>query len=122
MSYDLPEHFPATPRPWKEGPDLTIVDSSGHLIARMNSTRGKYETEDSNRKMILDAVNAEAWPKGDYKGHATLAEMVSGHIEVWRDALKHRLIDSDSADKLYIEHELKALEEIEKACEVEMGL
>lgn len=60
-----------------------------------------------------------------YAGHSSLAEMVSTHIEVWRDQLKNRLeyLQSIGADDFsYVQHELKALDAIEKACELDRGL
>ena len=61
------------------------------------------------------------------KGHNSLADMVSTHIEVWRDGLKLRR--EQAYDKLhgteyesaiaFIDHEMQALNDIEKACEVE---
>ena len=52
-----------------------------------------------------------------YGGHKSLAEMVDGHIHVWREALKRRLSQSqyDPNARDYFVHELKALEAIEIA-------
>lgn len=58
----------------------------------------------------------------DFKGHPSLADMVSTHIHSWRDALKIAQSNSSPADpvegtddRAYWEHELKALEDIENA-------
>lgn len=65
-----------------------------------------------------------------YAGHASLAEMVEGHIDVWRDGLKLRLDraynnlhgEEWTNEKSYIEHEMRALDAIEKAVEKDLGL
>jgi hypothetical protein len=53
-----------------------------------------------------------------YKGHASLADMVRTHIDEWREALAHMKVNP-AYDKAYIDHELKALAEIENACNVD---
>ena len=66
--------------------------------------------------------------KQHYKGHANLADMVKGHIGVWRDCLKFRqkhfnglICEDRTAERNYIEHELNALSDIEKAVNMELG-
>ncbi|HEX7909148.1 MAG TPA: hypothetical protein VF534_13825 [Paraburkholderia sp.] len=54
------------------------------------------------------------------KGHKSPAEMVSTHIHVWREALAH-LLTNPSYDRAYVEHEQKALADIENACEVQLA-
>lgn len=58
----------------------------------------------------------------NYCGHKSLADMIIAHIEVWRDALKAKrsLTAMSQDDFTYIEHEMKALDDIEKACEKEI--
>jgi len=51
--------------------------------------------------------------KDIYAGHDNLAEMIKGHIGNWRDALNHQKIDQH--DTSYLDHELSALDQIEKA-------
>lgn len=55
---EFPDGPQPSPRPWREGPDLTILCANGSIVARLSSTRGKYEIEDENRKLIIRAVNA----------------------------------------------------------------
>lgn len=52
-----------------------------------------------------------------YGGHKSLAEMIDGHIHVWREALQRRLKQSlyDPSARDYFTHELKALDEIQVA-------
>ncbi len=57
--------------------------------------------------------------KADYKGHNSLAEMVSTHIHVWRDLLQDER-DRNFEESSYYEHELKALAEIEAAVNAEL--
>lgn len=59
-------------------------------------------------------------PPAHLKGHKTFPEMVRGHIHNWRTALKHEQIDAEDCDRSYIAHELRALDEIEDACLIEM--
>lgn len=54
-----------------------------------------------------------------FDGHDSLHDMISTHIEAWRDAIKMARNGTDSA---YWDHELRALEKIEKACERLKGL
>ncbi|SOC21499.1 hypothetical protein [Thalassospira xiamenensis] len=59
------------------------------------------------------------------KGHKSLAEMVSAHINVYRDLLQDALKKApapthDMDDAAYLRHELEALADIEAACAVEM--
>lgn len=55
------------------------------------------------------------------KGHFSLAEMVSGHIEVWRGALTDCLmIKGADEDRLHIQQELQALDDVESALIVEL--
>lgn len=60
--------------------------------------------------------------KPDYKGHYSLADMVSTHVAVWLRALeaqKDAAIDTD--DRSYFEHEISALSDIKAACDMELG-
>lgn len=59
-------------------------------------------------------------------GHTSLAEMVSTHVDVYRNLLKKALADApppthDTDDASYYRHELHALVDIEAACMIEMG-
>lgn len=68
------------------------------------------------------AVDREHKPvsKEHLKGHCNIADMVSGHITHWRQALTDALmIKGDPDDRSLIEHELQALEEIEAAVAIE---
>ncbi|WKV24541.1 hypothetical protein [Escherichia phage vB_EcoS_PJ16] len=63
----------------------------------------------------------------DYKGHSNLADMISTHIENWRDALKIARehanppdIVEGTDDRLYWDHEIKALDDIENAVKQEL--
>lgn len=57
-----------------------------------------------------------------YKGHNTLADMISAHIHVWRSALNDRKGECFSeSDREYYDHELKALADIEAAVNAELG-
>lgn len=55
------------------------------------------------------------------KGHASLADMVSAHIAVYRELLLKALRETrDDADNTsYLRHELRALDDIEAACNIE---
>jgi hypothetical protein len=44
-----------TPGPWKCGPDLTVVHEHSGVIARLASTRGKFEWEAANARLIAAA-------------------------------------------------------------------
>ncbi len=71
---------------------------------------------------------------GQFGGHASLAEMVSTHIGVWRTLLTQARAAvpgdfsigadgcpaSPEADQGYFDHELQALADIEEACRAEM--
>lgn len=64
----------------------------------------------------------------DYKGHSSLADMVSTHIHNWRDALRIAHENANppdhiegTDDKSYWEHELKALDDIENAVKQELN-
>ncbi|HBO5516223.1 TPA: hypothetical protein L4559_005151 [Pseudomonas aeruginosa] len=60
--------------------------------------------------------------KEHLKGHNSIADMVSTHIAVWREALTDTLmLKGDPDDRSFIEHELKALDDIEAALEFEMN-
>ncbi len=59
--------------------------------------------------------------KADYKGHKSLADMVSTHIDVWREALTAMHEESTMpCDMSYYRHELKALADIEAAIKAEL--
>lgn len=51
--------------------------------------------------------------KNLFKGHSSLAEMVSTHIENWRTCLE--MVASFDEEPSYYQHELKALADIEAA-------
>lgn len=54
--------------------------------------------------------------------HPSFAHAVSLHIEHWRDALNDQLMIKGAPDEVsLIEHELKALHEIEQACAFELN-
>lgn len=55
--------------------------------------------------------------QADYKGHKSLADMVSTHIGNWRKNLETLQFIKETLgyDTSYIKHELKALQEIEDA-------
>jgi hypothetical protein len=55
------------------------------------------------------------------KGHKSLAEMVSTHIHIYREGLGLMAMN-DGYDQTYVQHEVKALEDIKKACDVEQSL
>ena len=58
----------------------------------------------------------------DYKGHGSLAEMISGHIHSYRSALKFKRGHAkDSDDRSYVDHQLSALDDIEAACKAELA-
>lgn len=52
----------------------------------------------------------------DYKGHASLAEMIITHSLIWRDLLNNAKItsglDQEDGDEAFYEHEIKALDAI----------
>lgn len=50
-----------------------------------------------------------------FKGHSSLAEMVSTHVSVWRSALL-RANEADTHSDDYYQHELNALADIDAAC------
>lgn len=70
-------------------------------------------------KDVIKNNELEGKQKSHFRGHSSLAEMISTHIQAWRDALKTQMIDQ--RDTAFLKHELKALEEIEKACKIERG-
>lgn len=72
----------------------------------------------------LDFVNStESEIKNLYGGHMNLAEMVKTHIDNWRNALESiKKIQLSESDSSYIDHELKALRDIENAVNSELGL
>lgn len=58
----------------------------------------------------------------NYEGHSTLACMIKGHIQNWREGLLELEKQAQPADplegtddKAYWQHELKALQDIENA-------
>lgn len=56
------------------------------------------------------------------KSHPSLADMVSPHIERWREALNDQLMIKAAPDDVdFVKHELKALGEIEQACAFELS-
>lgn len=66
-----------------------------------------------------------------FKGHDSLADMISTHIGVWRRLIEEARDASaefehnehgslPGSDRSYYEHELRALAEIEIACENEL--
>lgn len=57
--------------------------------------------------------------KADYKGHKNLADMVSTHIDVWRNLLQDEH-DRNYSEMGYYKHELKALADIEAAINAEL--
>lgn len=58
---------------------------------------------------------------GRYKGHNSLAEMVSTHTDKWRDGLILLREKSENADdKAYYDHELSALEDIEHSVSADL--
>lgn len=61
----------------------------------------------------------------DYKGHDNLAEMVQHHVKHWRSGLYALKCNAesigDSDDASYLDHELKALQEIESAAQAELA-
>jgi len=57
-------------------------------------------------------------PKDIYSGHGSLADMVSTHLHVWRGALQDAM--ENESEKSFIEHELKALDDIEAAVKYEL--
>jgi hypothetical protein len=44
-----------TPGPWTAKANLDVVDSNGERVARLASTRGKYEYEEINARLIAAA-------------------------------------------------------------------
>jgi hypothetical protein len=44
-----------TPGPWTAKANLDVVDSIGERVARLASTRGKYEYEEINARLIAAA-------------------------------------------------------------------
>lgn len=44
-----------TSGPWERGPELTVVAADGSVIARLASTRGKFELEAANADLIAAA-------------------------------------------------------------------
>jgi hypothetical protein len=65
-----------------------------------------------------ESIRVVAVPRGiaRYDGHDSLADMVLTHIESWRNAIKTA---RDATDSAYWDHELRALDKIEKACELD---
>lgn len=60
--------------------------------------------------------------KPDYKGHDSLAEMVSTHVAVWLKALEaQKTAALDNDDRSYFDHEITALSDIKIACDRELG-
>lgn len=58
--------------------------------------------------------------KEKYLGHASLAEMVSTHINGWRDLLESECA-RNNRERPYIDHELKALADIERAVNLDLS-
>lgn len=92
-----------------------------------------YESVEDARQHFITLVDhseiikiEERRAAPDYKGHDSLADMIKGHVHNWRTALEAEkkgyedAMDSDNAS--YIDHELKALAEIEAATLVELEL
>jgi hypothetical protein len=77
---------------------------------------------DKYRAMIAAAPipPADVGERGHLTGHISLAEMVSTHVHMWREALGALLLNK-AYDRSYVEHEQKALADIENACKVEMA-
>lgn len=56
------------------------------------------------------------------KSHTSFADMVSPHIERWREAMTDQLMIKAAPDDVaFVKHELKALVEIEQACAFELN-
>lgn len=72
----------------------------------------------------LECINAtESEIKSLYGGHMNLAEMVKTHIDNWRNALESiKKVQLSESDCSYIDHELRALRDIENAVNSELGL
>lgn len=49
---------------WKRGPELTVVAEDGSVIARLASTRGKFELEAANAELIAAAPELLAALRG----------------------------------------------------------
>ena len=92
------------------------------LIARGHKPVMIQHTEKEGWQEVGDAPTtpAVAKPAEHLKGHKSIAEMVSTHTSVWREALAHMLTNK-AYDRAYVEHELKALGDIEVACEAEQS-
>lgn len=74
-------------------------------------------------KKLECVIVDEAHIKNLYGGHMNLAEMVKTHIDNWRSALEAiKKIQLSESDSSYIDHELKALRDIENAVNSELGL
>lgn len=61
----------------------------------------------------------------DYKGHANLAEMIKGHVHVWRTGLNMGKDGAESRgdedDSSWWDHEQQALDDIEAAVKAELA-
>jgi hypothetical protein len=71
-------------------------------------------------KKTTEKVTADAGAREHLTGHKSFEEMVSTHIHVWREALGALLLNK-AYDRSYVEHEQKALADIENACKIEMA-
>lgn len=98
------------------------------LNAIKNSLGDKYlfvelDEHSLECKKLDYVISTESEIKNLYGGHMNLAEMVKTHIDNWRNALESiKKIQLSESDSSYIDHELKALRDIENAVNSELGL
>jgi hypothetical protein len=83
--------------------------------------------DEEDDEEVMNATKISNTAVDPLKGHMSLAEMVSGHIGVWRDLLKEAKEKApsptfDMDDRSYYQHELNALADIEAACAVHANM
>ncbi|HDR9086276.1 TPA: hypothetical protein QDB10_002167 [Burkholderia vietnamiensis] len=88
--------------------------------AELLDTQGLSPARDYAADNIRKLIAAPTVVPDHLKGHTSLAEMVSTHIGVFREALSH-MLTNEAYDRAYVEHELKALADIDAACKTELA-
>lgn len=73
------------PTPWRLGGSLVIVDANDQPVARLSSTRGKYEPEEVNALRIVQCVNAH----GDLMKALRQGEQAVSVLEARNDTPPH---------------------------------
>ena len=103
------------------------VESQDQLVEAMKKELISDFADARENRVQIDLIRMGEIGKSavfdTYAGHDSLAAMISGHVHVWRDMLTKVLDTGLIGDQYgpFIEHELKALAEIEAAVKAELA-